>query len=42
MLTEEPLALEDGFSRAKDWAGAFSQQVVNRMRAEMKKKGYDL
>jgi hypothetical protein len=42
MLTEEPLALEDGFARAKDWAGAFSQQVVNRMRAEMKKKGYDL
>ena len=42
MLTEEPLALEDGFGRAKDWAGAFSQQVVNRMRAEMKKKGYDL
>ena len=42
LLTEEPLALEDGFARAKDWAGAFSQQVVNRMRAEMKKKGYDL
>ena len=42
LLTEEPLALEDGFGRAKDWAGAFSQQVVNRMRAEMKKKGYDL
>jgi hypothetical protein len=42
MLTEEPLALEDGFGRAKDWAGAFSQQVVTRMRAEMKKKGYDL
>jgi len=42
MLTEEPLALEDGFARAKDWAGAFSQQVVTRMRAEMKKKGYDL
>ena len=42
MLAEEPLALEDGFGRAKDWAGAFSQQVVTRMRAEMKKKGYDL
>ena len=42
MLTEEPLALEDGFARAKDWAGAFSQQDVTRMRAEMKKKGYDL
>ena len=42
LLAEEPLALEDGFARAKEWAGAFSQQVVNRMRAEMKKKGYDL
>jgi uncharacterized protein len=42
LLTEEPLALEDGFGRAKDWAGAFSQTVVTRMRAEMKKKCYDL
>jgi hypothetical protein len=42
MLTEEPAAIEDGFGRAKDWAGTFSQTVVSRMRAEMKKKGYDL
>jgi hypothetical protein len=42
MLTDEPGAIEDGFGRAKDWANAFSQQMVTRMRAEMKKKGYDL
>jgi hypothetical protein len=42
MLVAEPQAIEQGFARAKDWAGAFSSQVIVRMRAEMKKKGHDL
>lgn len=42
LLTEEPQAIEQGFARAKDWANAFSNQVIARMRAEMKKKGKDL
>jgi uncharacterized protein len=42
LLAEEPVAIEAGFTRAKEWANDFSGQVMTRMRAEMKKKGYDL
>ena len=42
VLTEEPLAVEDAFKRAQDWSNTFSEQVLARFRAEMKKKGYDL
>lgn len=42
LLVEEPLAIDDGIRRAREWADAFADQVVNRMRAEMKKKGFDL
>lgn len=42
VLVEEPLAIDDGIHRAREWADAFSEQIVNRMRAEMKKKGFDL
>lgn len=42
LLAEEPVAIEAGFTRAKQWANDFSGQVMTRMRAEMKKKGYDL
>jgi hypothetical protein len=42
VLTEESNAVEDGFKRATEWQGAFSEQVLSKFRAEMKKKGYDL
>jgi hypothetical protein len=42
MLTEDPAAIQGGLARAKDWANDFSTQVLGKMRAEMKKKGYDL
>ena len=42
MLVEEPLAIETGFARAKEWANTFSNEVMARMRSEMKKKGHDL
>ena len=42
VLAEESPAVEDGFKRAQEWTNEFSDQVINRMRAEMKKKGYDL
>jgi hypothetical protein len=42
LLNEDPIAIEAGFTRAKEWANDFSNQVINKMRAEMKKKGYDL
>jgi uncharacterized protein len=42
ILVEEPAAIEDGLKRAQDWANDFSEQVIARMRNEMKKLGYDL
>jgi hypothetical protein len=42
MLAEDPVAIQEGLARAKDWANDFSGQVLGKMRAEMKKKGHDL
>jgi hypothetical protein len=42
MLAEDPIAIQEGLARAKDWANDFSSQVLGKMRAEMKKKGHDL
>jgi len=42
VLKEEPLAVEDGLKRAQEWTNELSDQVMARLRAEMKKKGYDL
>ena len=42
VLAEEPIAVEEAFRKAQDWSNTFSEQVIARMRVEMKKKGYDL
>src|SRR5262245_52142328 len=42
VLSTESLAVEDGFKRAQEWTATFSDQVMSRLRAEMKKKGHDL
>jgi uncharacterized protein len=42
VLTAEPVAVEDGFKRAQAWSATFAEQVLARVRAEMKKKGHDL
>jgi len=42
VLSTESYAVEDGFKRAQEWTATFSDQVMSRFRAEMKKKGYDL
>jgi len=42
MLAEEPKAIEQSLRAAQDWAGKFSDVVLQRFRTEMKKKGYDL
>ncbi len=42
IVSEEPKVLDDGFRRIQQWANKFSEEVMGRMRAEMKKKGYDL
>jgi uncharacterized protein len=42
VVIEEPRALDNGMSRAQTWANNFSEVVMSRMRAEMKKRGHDL
>jgi hypothetical protein len=42
VLVEEPAAIDDSFKHAQEWSNTFSLQVIDRLRAEMKKKGYDL
>ena len=42
IVNEEPRVLDDGFRRIQQWANKFSEEVMSKMRAEMKKKGYDL
>jgi len=41
-IDEEPKALDESMTMAGTWAGDFSQDVINKMRAEMKKRGHDL
>jgi hypothetical protein len=41
-IKEEPIALEDGLKRAQQWANAFADTVMARMRSEMQKKGHQL
>ncbi|HMA74497.1 MAG TPA: DUF2059 domain-containing protein [Xanthobacteraceae bacterium] len=41
-IREEPAAIEDGLKRAQQWADAFADTVMARMRSEMQKKGHQL
>jgi hypothetical protein len=42
MIVEEPKAIEDSMRDASGWADDLSVDVMNRMRAEMKKRGHDI
>jgi hypothetical protein len=42
MITAEPKALDKSMSFAQDWAVKFSDEVLVKIRAEMKKKGHDI
>jgi hypothetical protein len=42
MLAQEPLVLDDTFGFVQQWQGRFGEDVMNRFRAEMKKKGHNL
>jgi hypothetical protein len=41
-IKQEPAALDDGLKRAQQWADAFADTVMARMRNEMQKKGHQL
>ena len=42
VIDEEPRALDESMAMAGTWADDFSQDVINKMRVEMKKRGHDL
>ena len=42
MLAQEPLVLDDTFAFVQQWQGRIGEDVMNRFRAEMKKKGHNL
>jgi hypothetical protein len=42
MVTEEPQALDETFQFIQQWSQTVGEQVMNRFRAEMKKKGHNL
>jgi hypothetical protein len=43
MLVQEPLVLDETFSYVQQqWAPKFSEEVMVRVRAEMKKRGHNL
>jgi len=42
MISEEPKALEQSMTFAQNWANKFSEEVIAKIRAEMKKKGHNI
>jgi hypothetical protein len=42
MITDEPIVIDQGMSRIQNWASQFSDEMLARMRAEMRKRGHNL
>jgi len=42
MIVEEPKALDESMQNAATWADNLSEDVMAKMRAEMKKRGHDM
>ena len=42
VITEEPKAADESMAMAGSWADNLSEEVINKMRAEMKKRGHDM
>lgn len=42
LLTEEPIFVENSMRAAEDWAVKLNEEVLQRFRAEMRKKGHSL
>jgi hypothetical protein len=40
--TTEPRVLEQAFDQADVWSDKFAEEIISKMRAEMKKKGHNL
>ncbi len=42
MLTEEPAILDQSLKSSQTWANKLSEEIIRKMRAEMKKKGHEI
>lgn len=42
IIAQEPQAFAEGINYAREWASKLSDEVISRMRAEMKKMGHDI
>ena len=42
LITEEPAILDQSMKNAQNWANKLSEEIVVKMRAEMKKRGHDI
>jgi uncharacterized protein len=42
MLVEEPKVIEESMTNAGQWGDALAEDVIVKMRAEMKKRGHDI
>jgi uncharacterized protein len=42
MVIEEPKALDESMANAGNWGDKLSEEIIDRMRAEMKKRGHDI
>lgn len=42
LQTDDPIVVDQSMNLAQNWANRFSEEVIVRIRAEMKKKGHDL
>ncbi|MFZ1148415.1 MAG: DUF2059 domain-containing protein, partial [Xanthobacteraceae bacterium] len=42
VITEEPKTADESMTMAGNWADKLSEEVMGKMRAEMKKRGHDM
>jgi uncharacterized protein len=42
LITEEPKALEESMKSADNWSRKFAEEVVDKIRAEMRKRGHSM
>jgi uncharacterized protein len=42
LLLEEPRILDESMKHAQSWADRLSEEVINKMRVEMKKRGHEI
>jgi len=42
VITEEPKSADESMAMAGSWADKLSEEVIVKMRAEMKKRGHDM